>query len=175
MPARAPYERIKATLCMSWGQIALCNKKEKPRIESMSGLRAPAIAAAIISMAQIKARVNDGEKPANHTKASSVTMRRIKVSFLIPALFPKNIAIAENMERCMPESAKMCERPARRKESWVAASVYSRAPQRSARRRPPPLPQLYISLLKCKRHRARRCARRPRRVGGHQAALHSRT
>ena len=144
-------------------------------MENISGFFAPAMLAAIISMAQIKALVSDGEKPANQTKAIRVIMRSTKVSFLIPALLPKNIAIAENMERCMPERARMWERPARRKESWVAVSVYSRAPQRSARSKPPPPPQLYISLLNCKRHKARRCARRPRNVCGHQAALHSRT
>ena len=86
-------------------------------MENISGFFAPAILAAIISMAQIKARVKDGEKPANQTKAISVTIRKIKVSFLIPVRFPKKSAIAENMERCIPESAKMWERPARRKAS----------------------------------------------------------
>ena len=63
--------------------------------------------ATIISIAQIKALVRDGEKPANQTKAIRVIIRRIKVSFLMPARFPKNKAIAENMERCIPESARM--------------------------------------------------------------------
>ena len=86
-------------------------------MENISGFFAPAMLATIISMAQIKALINEGEKPANHTKAIKVTMRSTKVSFLIPALLPKNIAIAENMERCIPERASICERPARRKES----------------------------------------------------------
>ena len=76
-------------------------------MENISGFFAPAILAAIISMAQIKALVSDGEKPANQTKAIKVIMRSTKVSFLIPALLPKNIAIAENMERCIPESARI--------------------------------------------------------------------
>ena len=159
---------------MSWGQRALWTRKEKHKIEKVSGFLAPAIPAIIISMAQIKALVRDGEKPANQTKAIRVLMRRMKVNFLIPARFPKNKAIAENIERCIPLRAKMCERPARRKASWVAVSVYSRAPQRSARRRPPPLPQLYINLLKCNLHKARRCARRPRHEDGQCEPVHSR-
>ena len=104
--------------------------------------------AARVNKAQIKALVSDGEKPANHTNATNAIMRSRNVSFLIPARFPKKIAIAENMERCMPESARMWERPARRKASWVDGSVYSRDPHKRAKSKPPPLPQLYISLLK---------------------------
>ena len=167
IPAKAPYERMNAVSWISCGQIALWNKKEKQRIESISGCSAPAIAATNISIAQIKARVSDGEKPANHTKAISVIMRRTKVSFFIPARLPKNIAIAENMERCMPESARMWERPARRKFSWVDGSVYSRAPHSNAKSSPPPLPQLYISLLKWSRHKARNFASLPEKLFPH--------
>ena len=76
-------------------------------MESISGFKAPAIVETNINRAQIKARVRDGEKPANHTNATKVIMRRTNVSFFTPARLPKNTAIAENIERCMPESAKM--------------------------------------------------------------------
>jgi ssDNA-binding Zn-finger/Zn-ribbon topoisomerase 1 len=98
---------MKALSCMSWGQSELCSKKEKHKIERMSGFFAPAIVEAIKSMAEIKALVSEGEKPANHTKAMSVIMRRKKVSFFIPALFPKKRAIEENIERCMPDKARI--------------------------------------------------------------------
>ena len=76
-------------------------------MESMSGFRAPAMVAASVRRAQIKARVSDGEKPANHTNATSAIMRNTNVSFFTPARLPKKTAIAENIERCMPESAKI--------------------------------------------------------------------
>ena len=141
----------------------------------MSGFWAPAILAAIVSRAQIKARTRDGENPANHTKPTRAEIRRKKVSLRTPVRLPKKSAMAENMERCIPERAKMWERPARRKASEVAASVYSRAPHKSARRRPPPLPQAYIRRLKCRRQRARKRRRRPRHVEGQKAVVHWRT
>ena len=117
MPLNAPYESIKPVFVISEGEIAHCNKNEKQRIESISGCFVPAIAAIIVSIVQINALKSDGEKPANHTKPIKAIMRSINVSFLMPALFPKNNAIAENIERCIPERARICERPARRNAS----------------------------------------------------------
>ena len=47
--------------------MALCKRKEKHKIESKSGLSAPAIAARIVSIVQMKALSKDGESPANQT------------------------------------------------------------------------------------------------------------
>ena len=48
----------------------------------------------------------------------------------------------------MPESARICDKPAFLKASDVVDSVYSLEPDNKASSRPPPWPHLYISLLK---------------------------
>jgi signal transduction histidine kinase len=59
------------------------------------------------TIAQIKALVREGEKPANQTKAIRIIILSKKESFFMPAFFPKNKAIEENIERCIPDKASM--------------------------------------------------------------------
>ena len=89
-----------------------CKRKEKHKIKNISGFFTPATAANKSSILQIKALKSDGENPANHTNKISAIMRMMNVSFLRPKRLPKKSAMELNIERCIPESAIMCERPA---------------------------------------------------------------
>ena len=121
----------------------------------MSGSFTFAIAAKSISILHIKALNKEGEKPANQTKIISAIILIIKVSFFLPIFFPANMAIPENIDKCIPDKARICDKPAFLKASARLFSVYSFAPERRAKSKPPALPQAYINLLNCKRARAR--------------------
>ncbi len=61
----------------------------------------------IINILQIKALNKDGEKPANQTNIINAITRIINVVFFRPNLFPKKIAIEENIDKCIPDNASM--------------------------------------------------------------------
>ena len=119
------------------------------------------MAAAIEIIEQINALKRDGEKPANHTKNIRAEILIANITFRRFNLLPIKTAIAENIERCIPESARMCERPAVLKLSERLASVNSFDPDKSAVRSPPALPQVYISRLNFNLETARKNAAFP--------------
>ena len=80
----------------------------------------------------------------------------INESLFLPIFFPTNNAIPENIERCIPESARIWERPAFLKLKETSEDVYSFAPQSNASNKPPPAPQENISLLNWSLHKARK-------------------
>ena len=92
---------------MSPGQIKLWNKNEKHRIKIISGFSVPLIVAIRLNKAHINARSSDGEKPANQTKRMSTRIRIKYVSFFLPSLSPQKTAIAENIDRCIPDKARI--------------------------------------------------------------------
>ena len=120
----------------------------------MSGFSVPLIAASRLKTEQIKARINEGEKPANQTKRMRTMILIRYVSRFLPILSPQKTAIEENIERCIPESASMCESPESRKAFDIFDSVYSLAPLNKASSRPPASFQQYINLLNCNLHNA---------------------
>lgn len=67
----------------------------------------PIIDANKVSMAQIYALNKEGEKPANQTNKNKATILIINDIFFRLIFFPKNIAIDENIERCMPDKASI--------------------------------------------------------------------
>ena len=120
----------------------------------MSGFSVPQIAATRLKTEQMKALIKDGEKPANQTKRMSTMILMIYVSRFLPILSPQKTAIDENIERCIPESARMCESPESLNAFDIFGSVYSLAPLNKASSRPPASFQQYINLLNCNLHNA---------------------
>ena len=89
------------------GVITVCNKKLKHKITSISGFSLSDKAERISRQLQIKALKSEGEKPANQTKTTTATVRIINESLFLFIFLPMNIAIPENIERCIPESARI--------------------------------------------------------------------
>lgn len=141
--------------------------KEKLKIIKRSVFSFPFIFPKSVSKAQIKALKRDGEKPANHTKRIKVIILIKQVIFFLPIMFPRKIEIAENIERCIPDKARMWDKPAFLNARLVLSSVYSFAPDSKANKSPPPLPQAYISLLKCNLHKALKKSSLPVKFCGH--------
>ena len=90
----------------------------------------------------------------------------------LPILSPQKIAIEENIERCIPESARICERPESRKAFVNFDSVYSLAPLSRASRRPPASFQQYINLLNCNLHNALNLQTLPFLLFSQNASIH---
>ncbi len=132
---------------MSSGEIIDCNRNEKLKIIIISGSLLPAITAINIRHEHINALSNEGDNPANHTNIIKEIIRIINESLFRPILFPMNMAIEENMERCIPDNARICERPEFLKFSDIFDDVYSFAPHSNVRSKPPASPHAYISLL----------------------------
>ena len=107
----------------------------------MSGFLTFAREAIIIKRLHKKALSKDGDKPANHTNITRVIILIIKESFRRPMRLPKNKAIPENIDRCIPERARIWDRPAFLKLKESSEDVYSFAAQSKAKRRPPPCPR----------------------------------
>ena len=114
---------------------------------SISGFLTFASEAIIMSILQINALNKDGDNPANHTKIISAVILIINESFFLPIRFPKNIAIPENIDKCIPESARMCDKPAFLKLPAISEEVYSFAPHNKASKSPPAAPHENINLL----------------------------
>ena len=133
---------------MSEGEIIDCNKNEKHKTVIILLFFTFAIDCKIKILLQIKARNNDGEKPANQTnrKIEKGFAKKTKLYFFI--FFPIMTAIPENKDKCIPDNAKMWESPAFLNASVVTFEVYSFAPDKSASKSPPASPHLYINLLK---------------------------
>lgn len=97
--------------------------------------------------ADINARIRDGPAPANHTKKTIAASSKKSAIFLLAILLDIKKASPPNKLKCIPERARMCERPAFRKASDRTGSVYSLDAVKSVSRRPPASPHPYISLL----------------------------
>ena len=147
IPASAAYERIKPILFKLWGVSTVCNKKLKHSITSISGFSLSTSEERIKRQLHMNALKSDGEKPANQTNKITATVLIINDNFFLLIFLPINIAIPENIERCIPERARICDNPDFLKASVTVGSVYSFDPESNASKSPPPFPQEYISLL----------------------------
>ena len=95
-----------------------------------------------------KALNSEGVNPANQTNPAINIKRSKKAIFRLFNFFPIKNAMAENNDKCIPESATIWESPASLNASVRFWFVYSLAPVRSASKRAPPSPHPYKSLLK---------------------------
>ena len=133
---------------MSLGEIIHCSKNEKHNTVIILLFFTFDIDCKITKELQIKARNNDGEKPANQTNKiiEKGFAKNINLCFFI--FLPTITTNPENKDKCIPDKAKMCESPAFLKAVVVSGDVYSFAPHIKANKSPPASPQLYINLFK---------------------------
>ena len=91
----------------SAGDIIICNIKLKHRIDNISGDFSSKYENNITNNAQIKARNKEGETPANQTNNINVKNLIVKFNFFLLDFFPINIAIPENIDKCIPDNARI--------------------------------------------------------------------
>ena len=139
---------------MSEGEIIDCNKNEKHKTVIILLFFTFAIDSKIKKLLQIKARNNDGEKPANQTnnKIEKGFAKKTKLYFFI--FFPIMTAIPENKDKCIPDNAKMCDNPEFLNAFCTSIGIYSLEPQIKARNNPPALPHENNILFNSRRHNA---------------------
>lgn len=93
--------------------------------------------------------------PANHVNAQTAKSCKKIAKRLPKNFFPANSAIPEKSERCIPESARICESPAFLNPVHNSESAYSFMPEINAKSSPPASPHVYSIRRNCILHEAR--------------------
>lgn len=132
------------------------NKNTNERIFIILQFFIPKRRKKIESEEQRRALQSDGESPAKKTKIETAKNSKKSAIFRFPNNFlVKKLLMLPKSDKCIPESAKMWERPEFLNAVVIFTSVYSRIPVIKASKSAPEAPQAYNNLLNWRRKRLR--------------------